>query len=269
MLIGLLPAAVVCVSMFLFHNVFAAMFLMHSMSMALVIVGVTFASEGASGLKWYSTYIKSQRFTFSTISFLFSGFLLVVSGYILSSCRVLSWTICVGSVDENIADYGFHNAPLGLIIATMIYFPLFNPIVEELFWRVFMMRIGGCFTAESMISVGLPVEEEVGLVLPAAQNVNPGTVPPNTLQALPSTLKLLLSALYASYHTVVVGVFLGGVWYGVLAFFAITGLGMLFLNIFSYYPVDQGFYPAVLLHVGIDVGVVIALGDSIGWYSLF
>lgn len=177
--------------------------------------------------------------------------------------------MCIGSVDDNIADYGFHNAPFGLIVAALIYFPLVNPLIEEMFWRVFMMKMSGCFTPEAVIPDSLPIDEEVGLMVSTTQNVGGGTVSNNISNSLPLGLKLLMSGLYASYHTVVVGVFLGGVWYGVLAFFAITGLGMVFLYIFSFYPLDEGFYPAVFLHMGIDVGIVIALGDSIGWYSLF
>jgi uncharacterized membrane protein YbjE (DUF340 family) len=66
----------------------------------------------------------------------------------------------------------------------------------------------------------------------------------------------------------VVGVFLGGVKFGILAFFLLTALGLVFQFIFATTDPRWALVRAIALHAGIDAGVVIALGDAIGWYSI-
>jgi hypothetical protein len=115
-------------------------------------------------------------------------------------------------------------------------------------------------------------DEEVGLTSNGALGaaVTDGTQVSEELQTWKICVltRLWCSMLFASYHTIVVGVFLGGVWYGVFSFFALTGLGLVFQWLLGYFPQQLGFWTIVSLHVGIDLGVIIALADSLEWIKL-
>jgi len=133
---GLVPALIVSLSMFIAHNIFIAMFLMHWCGMIPLLVIGSYITHGWDGWFWFRDYIKCQSFANSwKLSPLFftAGCGSVVLGYIAMSCRTASWSFCFGSINENIANYGFSDAPLWLIIFTGIYFPTINPIIEELF----------------------------------------------------------------------------------------------------------------------------------------
>jgi membrane protease YdiL (CAAX protease family) len=237
--------------------------------MAIPVLLYVSLCEGRAGIRWYMKYISIQQLLKHSVSALIlfvTGAGVIVSGYILMSCRFAVWDACIGQVDENIAEYGFHDALLGLIICCAIYFPVVNPLIEEVFWRVFMLKelskLRGYDTTESSAEQGHLLQ----------------TQPDMNLQALDITevekwdvswpMRIYASVLYASYHTLVVGLFLGGVLYGALSFFCITLLGLIFVCIFLFSRQDEGFYRAVFLHAGIDTGVVIAVGDAIGWYNL-
>jgi hypothetical protein len=265
--VGLLPAATVALSMFVGHNIFVAMFVMHWTAMILAPLALVYFLHGKYEIQWYFDYIKQQQF-FSDwrlcVPLLLLGVLIPVLGYMADSCRTMSWHFCVGQVDENLAKYGFEDASKALIIACAVYFPIVNPLIEELFWRVFMDR-------EYTVCVGLSsietMEDE------SSQLVERGEYPQNDIKStksdsIPISIKLLFSSLYSSYHTMVVGVFLGGVQFGILAFFCIAALGYVFQYIFSVSDPKRGFSRAVAFHAGIDTGVVIALGDAVGWYSI-
>ena len=266
-LIGFLPAAVVALSMFVGHNIFVAMFVMHWTSMTLAPIALVYYLHGKSEIKWYADYLRQQQFLTDwrlCIPFVVAGVLIPVLGYMVDSCRTASWHFCVGRIDDNLAKYGFEDASKALIIACAVYFPIVNPIIEELFWRVFMDR-------EYSLSVGLssmePLEDESSYLVETGRYPDSG-IKSTKSDAIPLPIKLVFSSLYASYHTMVVGVFLGGVQFGILAFFGITLLGLAFQYIFSVSDPSRGFFRAVCFHVGVDAGVVIALGDAVGWYSI-
>jgi len=265
--VGLLPAATVALSMFVGHNIFVAMFVMHWTAMILAPLALVYFLHGKYEIQWYLDYIRQQQF-FSDwrlcVPLFLLGVIITVLGYMVDSCRTMSWHFCVGQVDDNLAKYGFEDASKALIIACAVYFPLVNPLIEELFWRVFMDR-------EYTVSVGLSsietVEDE------SSHLVESGECPQNDIKStksdsIPISIKLLFSSLYSSYHTMVVGVFLGGIQFGILAFFCIAALGYVFQYIFSVSDPKRGFFRAVAFHAGIDAGVVIALGDAVGWYSI-
>ena len=264
-LCGLLPAAIVAVSMFAAHNVFVAMFLMHWIAMLPIILAVTYWTKGRDGLSWYREYLSQQEFMptmWTCVGLFVSGAGIVVASYIVGSCRTAQWGLCVGKVNENIAEYGFRDAPLALVIICALYFPIINPIIEELYWRVFMDRE---YTLGEESIQGQQKPEEVATLVEAS-SLSPKLA---TVAQVPFFYRLLFSSLYASYHTMVVGVFLGGVLFGILAFFALTSLGLIFQFIFNSSSPRQGYIRAVFLHIGVDLGVVIALGDALGWYSLY
>ncbi len=265
-IIGLLPLLIVSVCIFAWKNVFVGMFIMHWVAMAIPVIVYAFATEGKDGIRWYMTYLRKQSFMSSVLlCFLLflGGVALTVAGYILMSCRFATWEACIGQVNENVAEYGFHDAPIALVIACAVYFPVVNPFIEEMFWRVFMLRE---LSKDMKSDLGDIQAEQNHLLEPAGEDVALGDEIEAWIVSWPK--RIFGSALYASYHTLVVGLFLGGFLYGILSFFFLTILGVGLVQIFLLSPPNRGFYRAVFLHAGIDTGVVIALGDAIGWYRL-
>lgn len=262
---GLLPALVVGISMFAIRNIFLAMLLMHIVAMIPGVGLVTYISKGVKGFGWYMGYLRSQQFVSNClwcVLLCLVGIGAIVAGYVLGSCRTYEWGMCIGRVNDNIAEYGFKEAPKWLIIACAVYFPLVNPFIEELFWRVFMDHE---YLSEEVSNDPNLDEEQPMLNHPESPQA---TQFMHESMRVPVLVRIYFSCLFASYHTMVVGVFLGSVEFGVASFFGLTGLGLILQFIFASSPSDKGFYRAVALHVGIDAGVVIALGDAIGWYSL-
>jgi hypothetical protein len=269
--IGILPAVVVGISMFVAHNVFIAMFVMHWSVMVLVPITLTVFNQGMAGLSWYKDYLRQQTpisdFRISVVLFLL-GALVAFSAYALNSCHTIKWELCIGSVNSNVADYGFTDSPKWLIILCAVYFPLINPFIEEMFWRVYMDH--EYILSVSDIDADHTSDEETsnlveGQYLNSSEN---RPIKSTNTKDIPILVRLLFSSLYASYHTMVVGVFLGGIEYGILAFFLVTALGLVFQFIFASSNPRCALVRAVALHAGIDTGVVVALGDAIGWYSI-
>jgi len=264
--VGILPAIVVGISMFVAHNVFIAMFVMHWTVMVLVPICIVLYTQGKAGLSWYKEYLRQQAplsdLRISLGLFVF-GTLVAFGSYALNSCQTIDWDLCIGSVNSNIANYGFQNSPNWLIILCAAYFPIVNPLIEELFWRVFMDH-------EYTLTEEPALIEEESMILAATESGNPKSpaIISTRTSEVPLKIRVLFSCLYASYHTMVVGVFLGGVQFGILAFFLLTGLGLIFHYIFSVSEPQYAYVRAVALHSGIDLGVVIALGDAVGWYSI-
>lgn len=269
-LIGLLPLLTVALSVFVLRNLFLAMFLMHWVGMAIPALVYLWWTGGPERVRWYIRFVRSQEFVgllrSSMLLFILgSGFTIV--GYILSSCKMAVWMACVGKVNEHIAEYGFHDAPMWLLVSAAIYFPVVNPLVEELFWRVFMLKeLSGSQRGTDDID---PIHSEVDhLITTQSQDRIPEARGGKVAFCASWKIRLWISILYASYHTLVIGVFLGGLTYGILSLFLVSLLGLAFVHIFMVFPANESFYRAVFLHVGVDAGVVVALGDAIGWYNL-
>ena len=240
------------------------MILMHWVGMVPIIALLTLYLHGPDGLKWYLQYLKQQKFIpngwIGVILFL-AGTTGTIAAYMLASCKTAQWPMCVGRVNENVAEYGFHEAPAWVIIACAVYFPSVNPLIEELFWRVFMNR-----EVEVIQEDGLRQCDEEEAILPE-KDISASIVVPKPAP-LPIPIRVLFSMLYASYHTIVVGVFLGDVKYGVMSFFVIGLLGYLLQHILHTLGPTRGFSAVVFLHVGMDLGVIVALADSLGWIHL-
>ena len=171
--------------------------------------------------------------------------------------------MCIGGVNDNIAEYGFRDAPMALIVACAIYFPVVNRIIEEMFWRVFMHRevqIDHQHTQSSDI-------EQLSILETEEQIPHLGTAECHD-ESITIGMRIVFAMLFASYHTIVIGVFLGGIKYAIVSFFLIAILGMILEDILIRGNPTQGFNRALFLHIGIDIGVVVSLGDSIGWYNL-
>jgi hypothetical protein len=267
--IGLLPLATVAISLFLLRNMFVAMLMMHFLGM--IVPAALFAvwRDGAAGLRWYALYLRQQslgRFGIGPLAFFLGGSSVSIGLYVLSSCKTRSWSACIGGVNNNIAQFGFQEAPVPLAIACGIYFSVVNPTIEELFWRVFMLKETAAGKDTGNVAVS---QSEVDLLISPSMEAGIPVESSVATQSNPSwTMRIWLSSLYASYHTLVAGAFLGGVVYGFLSFFVLMVLGIVLIQIFIHSGSSNGFYRAVFLHAGIDLGVAIALGDAVGWYNL-
>lgn len=263
---GCVPAIVVGVTMFVGHNIFIAMFLMHWIGMVPAIVFFSWLYESGDDLRWYSRYIRSQEIKGNAIgctTFVIVGFAIPVLSYMVLSCKTATWGMCIGSVTDNIAEYGFKEAPVWLLVICLLYFPIVNPFIEEMFWRVFMNH-----ESEPQLDANITTEETSAICIESGVAYTEDSEALVKLQVPSLPLQLLYSCLFASYHTMVIGVFMGDIKFGIIAFFSITALGMVFEHLFAINSPTQGFYKAVALHVGIDLGVLISLGDSVGWYRI-
>lgn len=264
---GLIPCAIVAVGLFVFRNIFIAMLMMHCIGMIPVAVGVCVYNRGVAGLVFYRDYLIQQKFLKDVIALsalLILGTSVIVGMYVADSCKTHAWALCVGRVDERISQYGFHDSPRWLVVLCGIYFPLVNPFIEEVFWRVFMIAE----TSVCRIDTPQPDEEAQKLVCEKTGEDNDAKVYLKTEEQFPLQKAIVFGMLYASYHTLVVGILLGGWLYAAVSFLLVSGLGVVFHWLMFSWDPSRGFYRAVFLHAGIDLGIVIALADSVGWIHL-
>jgi len=259
-LAGTIPAMTVAIGLYAFTNIFIAMFMMHWIGMVLPAVGVSWYNRGRDGLIFYSTYLRQQtvRGDFVTQASLYvTGFAVTVLLYMVDSCKFHTWALCVGKVDENMSRYGFHELPRWLVIVCGAYFSFVNPFLEEMFWRVFMIAETAA-QEEGQLDASHPDEE--------SQLVSEGVK--LKTKTFPFVKAIVFAMLYSSYHTLVVGALLGGWTYALASFAGISALGLIFHWLIHTFDPKRGFYRSVLLHAGIDLGVVIALADAVGWIHL-
>ena len=262
-LAGSLPALIVAFGLFVFRNIFIAMFLMHWIGMVPVAVALSMYNRGRKGLDFYWEYLRQQQFSsdlFALMLLWTAGFGFTIAVYAADSCKTYSWALCVGQVDGNMGQYGFNEFPRWFVIVCAGYFSIVNPFIEEMFWRVFM--IAETAPPESSCEKRTNTDEEAGLV----RNGPDG--PPVVEDPYPLDTAILFGMLYASYHTLVVGALLGAWTYALVSFVTLSGLGVSFHWLIHAYDPAKGFYRAVFLHAGIDLGIVIALADSVGWIHL-
>lgn len=261
---GLIPCSIVAVGLFVFRNILIAMFMMHWIGMIPVAVGVCVYNRGAAGLVFYLDYLLQQKVVKDAVQLIFLFFLglsVTIGMYVADSCKTNAWALCVGRVDERISQYGFHDYPHWLVVLCAIYFPVVNPFIEEMFWRVFMI-------AETSVSGTDTAQPDEEAQLMCEKTRDDAKVHLKTEERFPLQKAIVFGTLYASYHTLVVGILLGGWLYAAVSFLLVSGLGIVFhWMMFSWDPA-RGFYRAVFLHAGIDLGIVIALADSVGWIHL-
>lgn len=184
-------------------------------------------------------------------------FLCFVSGYVLFSCKSFGWALCMRNFERPLEKYGFqmHSMPFRILAA--LYFTLWNPVIEEFFWRVFLNR-------------------EVGLELGLKEVAASETDAPwhhlwrDIVQSLPSwpadgtswtSVKLHwgVCVMYASYHTWPMKVlFLSNEagWLHILAgFLFLVLLGRFFLLLRE--SPDFGLPAAYVCHVWVDAAFAI------------
>lgn len=149
------------------------------------------------------------------------------------------------------------------LVGAGFYFSLVNPLVEELFWRVFLRReLAECLSEGGGESRG----EDARLPLLAATAASQQTPPEAARLAKPlSWMRATALALfYASYHTVVVARLFGG-GLAALSLPLLTMLGHV-LNLVRERPAMGGLCGALALHVGVDFAACLVAAESLGLF---
>lgn len=237
-----------------FDSVLIAMVAMHWGAMlvlpCLYIAVRSYCGHGKAMFRFYSDLFQESRQAFWEKSLrgsmlglpVFCG---AVGGLLAFRCRTFTWELCINHFGTPLEEYGFHRRSFGFRIVAALYFTFWNPIVEELFWRVFLHR-------------------ELGLALGAGQETKPtlsaedgpwAQLVHGVFDALPKKPALLrwgVSCLYASYHTWPIKVVFGRVWlyYVPIGFCGLVCLGRFFLCLRE--NTNFGLPAAYALHAWID-----------------
>ncbi|KAF4688510.1 hypothetical protein FOZ63_030658, partial [Perkinsus olseni] len=264
LLLGLSPIGIMLVfSLTRLHSLLLAMFAMHAFCMVLVPAIFIVLDRGDSSVEYRTYFFEASSRPNLLVGLLsFCTVLAVGCGlYAALRCRqsTRSLPVCIPSCLKELTFYGF-DLPMPALLALGFYFGIVNPVLEEFFWRVFLYReLGQRF---------LPVEPSDGVARPDSEaafldlelngsRLEDGSIPDGvSVSEFPG--QLLISALYASYHFVIVRELLDSY---TLATLALCGL-VLFGRLLSYYcrhPRKFGFIAACFLHSGLDFVVDLAI----------
>lgn len=134
--------------------------------------------------------------------------------------------------------------PKPALIAAGLYFTFVNPLVEELFWRVFLHK-ELCLTYLTKEHRLSPTPDTYGTV-PLIQ------APKSHVTSFFS--KIVLSTMYALYHAILLIARISPA-FGLLGFFFLLGFGLALV----YTREQLGISASVCLHAAIDAAVVVSL----------
>ncbi|KAF4655447.1 hypothetical protein FOZ61_007566 [Perkinsus olseni] len=328
-LIGLTPALTVIAFGLLLRNMILAMFIMH----AIMLLGPTVYLMGNTSIRaglrnssestpphWYRVYFSSEMAnTFngsgtvllSLLSFLVTtlcGSLI----YLMLQCSGRWWQIlCIGSYESQLDIFGLgglRHTSLLFDVLLALYFIIVNPLIEEFFWRIFLIKelsdssqnshmgrlqqefspvptsepqdrmapTGG--DAELDIEVGAArsdvfMDEEtarsVSSMVASISPPSPAVSASNSsrLVSYSETVNWVGSALYGSYHILVVWALLNSLPYAILAFILLVLVGRLLIFIIQSEQGPNasisGFCLATAVHSGLDTVVVFALAAAL------
>eukprot|EP00927_Polykrikos_kofoidii_P041866 TRINITY_DN35737_c0_g1_i1.p1 TRINITY_DN35737_c0_g1~~TRINITY_DN35737_c0_g1_i1.p1 ORF type:complete len:430 (-),score=56.80 TRINITY_DN35737_c0_g1_i1:128-1357(-) len=198
-------------------------------------------------------------------------FLLILVGHSLVKCSTHRWLFCLRTFQKPLDDYGFrsHSMSFGLLAA--VYFSLWNPIAEELFWRVFLSRE---FTLDSgdLETIGEDPRESVSSQQTTtdhfAQGVYSGVTAEHraladiyrgdrSVDAKLALVRWQVCAMYATYHIWPIKVLFRQVWgvYVVGSFIALTCLGRVFLAMRE--SGSWGLPAAYVVHASVDAAFAV------------
>jgi len=277
--IALSPLAFMLLFVTFLRNVFLAMFAMHGISMTLSpILYITFVSHDWS---YYKGFLVAQTKRWRhqiwavPVVFIVSASM-IFGGYILIRCDG-PLGICI-PLQLNCFTEGMA-LPTVVLVLLGTYFCLVNPILEESFWRVFLYRELGTvlFLANGDFAHGeqrsiwdyiggcCPPEERRRPIFffhrySSSREDSPPSIVDTTDVRLTEIGYLTLSLLYASYHFVVVFHLMGLVW-AILGVSFLALLGRLW--IFARNDERFGILTAIASHMGVDVGVAVAIGCAV------
>uniref|UniRef100_A0A7S2ISH8 Uncharacterized protein n=1 Tax=Zooxanthella nutricula TaxID=1333877 RepID=A0A7S2ISH8_9DINO len=180
-------------------------------------------------------------------------FLLFGVGYLSMRCRTLVWPLCIVNFQDPLEDYGFEVHAMLFRVFAGVYFTFWNPVIEELFWRVFLHR-------ELGDALGIDEKEEAALISRDDATAPWRSLLRGALGALPGRgvpLRWGVSALYASYHVwPITIVFVRVTWmYAVGGFLFLMTLGRFFVLLREHR--SFGLMAAYVLHVWVDAAFAV------------
>jgi membrane protease YdiL (CAAX protease family) len=265
-IVGCGPTFAVVIWGLALHEMIAAMLIMHTIAMIcsplLHIWLLRGNSREVCEHYWQQSTVDFRngwphflsRFTAGLIAWV----VIAIVGFgisLLATCRAMSWEFCVHNMWPNLDRYGIdEDYPLSYLYLIGAYFVVVNPIIEEIFWRVWLLGEFGATLFKQKVS-DLDVEDPLN--------------PPNQIDYTVSAGvsekgQWLGAAQYAFYHFFVVGVLLNWYW-ATAGFFGLTVLG----RVLSYVKEHRhgGVLLAVLIHSGVDF-VVIAVMFNMRFHTI-
>ena len=255
---GLLPSAIVGLFCWLRQDLIAfSMLVMHWGAMVLVPL-VILRRETSLYLSLLgrdaADFVSHWR---SALAICVSLVAVASAGYYPMRCATYQWSLCV-NVEPMATQFYESMAKRGIVWVVMagIYFVLVNPVIEELFWRVFLHRelsTAYKLSKEGVLgTAGLKPGYGSTEVESGPQEASNDTVPSHTFA--PPLIIALIAILYASYHAVLF-VFEGGWILGAEGLIAIGTLGLLL----NYLREHKGVFVAILVHLVVDVFALVVL----------
>eukprot|EP00922_Rhytidocystis_sp_ex-Travisia-forbesii_P036769 GHVS01054700.1.p1 GENE.GHVS01054700.1~~GHVS01054700.1.p1 ORF type:complete len:421 (-),score=34.97 GHVS01054700.1:12-1274(-) len=142
------------------HNVFVAMLVMHWLCM--VTLPCLYIACLVKSLDYYRSFWRRQRSRMRSqwrwgVPGFFCTSCVVFGAYLFAKCNPWNAGFCVKMKDKALHE-GFQ-LPTWSLIAFGVYFVIFNPVVEECFWRVFLYReLGGHLFLHAHEQVLFPAE---------------------------------------------------------------------------------------------------------------
>ena len=153
MLIGFAPLATCLLVGGLFDNVVAAMFAMHWSCMLLLpllfyVLRAKMSADSqylARTSSFYRALSKEEQT--NALRRLMRGSALgipicmgLVFGYAMFRCKIFDWPLCIHDIRKPMEANGFEGHSMMFRSVAAAYFTIWNPAIEEFFWRVFLHR---------------------------------------------------------------------------------------------------------------------------------
>eukprot|EP01066_Platyproteum_vivax_P016671 Platyproteum_vivax@DN7195_c0_g1_i1.p1 len=274
MIVALLPTVIVAVFLYALNSAPLAMIVMHWVSMVgIPLVWVRYFTHSQA---YYPPYIENafKRWRNQVPIALFQFVVFTVLGfyffYLFRCDNMPHVFFCIPTSKQDIKALHLDFLGLGGMLAMGLYFVFVNPVVEEWFWRIFLYRdvIARLFAASSQPSFDHPPAADIPLGPPdeeaPVQQLMDGSPPVvDFVDVQVTELGLwVLSALYASYHIIVVWVFASR-FNAAGAFMALTVFGRWL--IYCRNNPKLGMLSALLAHTGVDFAVILSL--ALVWFQ--
>mmetsp|Transcript_25996 Transcript_25996/g.60088 ORF Transcript_25996/g.60088 Transcript_25996/m.60088 type:complete len:370 (+) Transcript_25996:80-1189(+) len=191
----------------------------------------------------------------------------LVAMYGIGRCRTLQWALCVEDLRVPMEDYGFAKHSMTFRVMGALYFSLWNPLIEEFFWRVFLYReltlsLDGCLPGQILNSPRDRHQPEEPWRQLCEDLFGLAVAPMNSFTQLKADCaanlhRSLVCALYATYHMWPISVLFGSLWwiYGIGGYLFLFCLGRFFLLLRE--SPGFGIAAAYSVHLWVDAGFAI------------
>eukprot|EP00918_Siedleckia_nematoides_P066061 GHVU01143690.1.p1 GENE.GHVU01143690.1~~GHVU01143690.1.p1 ORF type:complete len:302 (+),score=28.46 GHVU01143690.1:62-907(+) len=239
---ALSPVSVVYVCLYELHSIVAAIFVFHALCLVTMpALLVSLDPRCGRTLEWYKTHVRQQLVPENwraQLPFALGAMLLITVGGFLGfvfeqyTLHLVPNRAIVQKTEANGLDYPRNAAGAAALLGLAAWFSFVNPFLEEVFWRVYLR----CELQDPFCSAVRPqvVSSEVGAAGPEPTE----------------TAKWMASCYFASYHVVVVTLFLP---WG-LALLAGVGLALVGRGLVWVQENERfGLLTSFGVHIGLDV----------------